>query len=146
VLVRGHLVFTAVTGLGLAVALAYRRRLRFAWLAAPIAFVVVFVEHAMANELSLVSGGAAYPAWLDIARVLTLDGYMSTLLLVGAVAAIAIVERRLVAASRLVPPARRGARLSAYLQSLRPQQGLISDRAAALAVAQRGPGHEGVGS
>jgi RsiW-degrading membrane proteinase PrsW (M82 family) len=146
ILVGGHLVFTAVAGLGLAIALGYRRRFRFAWLAAPIAFAVVVTEHAMANELSLVSTGVAKPAWLNVAHVLTLDGYLSTILLVGGVAVVAIGERRLVTRTGLVPWSPRGALLAGYLQSLRPTRWQIAGRAGALAFVQCGSISEGTRS
>jgi RsiW-degrading membrane proteinase PrsW (M82 family) len=139
VLVGGHLVFTAVAGLGLALTVAYRRRFRFAWLAAPVSFVVVLIEHAMANELSLVSSGARRPWWLSVARVVTLDGYLSTILLLGGVALVAVVERRLVRATGMVPSPPPGAAIRTYLRSLRPERRLVAGRAAALALVQAAP-------
>ncbi|MDT4917364.1 MAG: PrsW family intrarane metalloprotease [Pseudonocardiales bacterium] len=139
VLVGGHLVFTAVTGLGLALTLAYRRRFRGAWLAAPVSFAAVLIEHAMANELSLVSAGATRPLWLTVARVITLDGYLSTILLMGGLGLVAVVERRLVRTTGMVPHPPRDAAVRKYLRSLRPEQRVVAGRAVALAFVQCAP-------
>jgi RsiW-degrading membrane proteinase PrsW (M82 family) len=136
VLVGGHLVFTAVAGLGLAITLGYRRRFRLAWLAAPVCFAVVVGEHAMANELSLVSSGASKPWWLLLIRLGTLDGYLTTLLFFAGLAFVTVVERRLVGRTGLLPRAAPGARLAAYLASLRPPRWQVAGRASALAAIQ----------
>ena len=126
-LVGGHLVYTGLTAFGLGAALVYRRRHRLIWLAAPLGFAVSVTEHITANALSF----AEPPAWAGITQILTLDGYLSTLLLVAGVAAVAIVERR---SLRRVGLAATGIR-----ETLRPKRELLAGRAAALAYVQCGP-------
>ena len=54
-LAGGHIVYTALVALGLAVGLLYGRRFRWAWLAMPVTFVVVVLEHMIVNELPMIA-------------------------------------------------------------------------------------------
>jgi RsiW-degrading membrane proteinase PrsW (M82 family) len=126
-LVGGHLVYTGLTALGLGVALAYRRRHHLAWLAAPLTFAVAVTEHITANALSV----AETPSWVTLTRILTLNGYLSSLLLIAGVATVAIVERRSLR--------RAGLAATGIVQTLRPRRLQLAGRAAALACVQCGP-------
>jgi RsiW-degrading membrane proteinase PrsW (M82 family) len=96
-LAGGHLVYTALAALGLAITVIYRRRVRWAVWAAPVALADVVLEHAAWNQNGLDAAGANRPLWLVFAHIVTLDGWLSSLLLIAGVAWVAVVERRLVA-------------------------------------------------
>jgi RsiW-degrading membrane proteinase PrsW (M82 family) len=124
----GHLVYTALLGLGIGVAVLYRRRFRWAWVAAPVAALVAFGEHLCANSLPLVDAKGDEPLVERILSPLTLGGRLSTLLLVAGVVVFAVVERRAVGRTPLPawfvvrPPeaARRTAALAAAQSSRKP--------------------------
>jgi RsiW-degrading membrane proteinase PrsW (M82 family) len=93
-LVGGHVVYTALASLGLAVTLLYGSRVRVARYALPAALAVTIFEHMTVNRL--VSLGSDDPGWFArLSLVVTLWGYLSTLLLVAGVAAVAAFETRL---------------------------------------------------
>lgn len=98
-LAGGHLVYTALAALGLAITIIYRRRVRWAVWAAPVALVDVVLEHAAWNQNGLDAAGANRPPWLPFAHVVTLDGWLSSLLLIAGVGWVAVVERRLLTAT-----------------------------------------------
>jgi RsiW-degrading membrane proteinase PrsW (M82 family) len=93
-LADGHIVYTALVALGLAVGLLYGRHARRAWLAIPVTLVVVVLEHMSANEVVLIAPGEAAPAWVQLTSILTLDGYLSAVLLVGGLALATAAETR----------------------------------------------------
>ncbi len=93
--VAGHLVWSALTGLGIGVAVLYRRRYRLAWLAIPVTFAVAILEHAESDALSLSPFGPE-PVGDRILQILTLNGLLSLLLLLAGIALILAVERRAV--------------------------------------------------
>ncbi len=97
-LVGGHVVYTALTSLGLAITVAYWRRSKLARLAAPMTFAVAVLEHMTVNRFSM-SYLAEPPLWARVAHIATLGGYLSSILLVGGLAAITFIEWRLVRAS-----------------------------------------------
>jgi hypothetical protein len=125
--VGGHLVYTALASLGLGVTLLYRHRARFAWLAAPVAFAVVLLEHACANAVGVTGGDL--PAWASLGRIVTLGGYLSTALLLAGVAAAVVIERRAVHAPSLTRDVR---------AALLPSPSDVARRTTALAIAQNG--------
>ncbi|WP_194905291.1 PrsW family glutamic-type intramembrane protease [Catenulispora rubra] len=88
----GHLLYTGVVGLGLGIGVLYRRRWRFAWLAAPAGLLVAFAEHASWNGKAL--AGDAAPGWIGLLSGVTLWGRLSSVLLIGGVAAMVVVEWR----------------------------------------------------
>ncbi|WP_370351520.1 PrsW family glutamic-type intramembrane protease [Catenulispora sp. EB89] len=88
----GHLLYTGVVGLGLGVGVLYRRRWRFAWLAVPGGLLVAFAEHASWNGKAL--AGDAAPGWIGLLSGVTLWGRLSSVLLIGGVAAMVVVEWR----------------------------------------------------
>jgi RsiW-degrading membrane proteinase PrsW (M82 family) len=93
--VAGHLVWSALVGLGLGVGVLYGRRFPLAWLAIPLTFVVAIAEHCESNSLTLVPFGPT--PFLDrVLQVLTLDGLLSLLLLLAGLVTFLIVERRAV--------------------------------------------------
>ena len=93
-LAAGHVVWTATVALGLAIAVLYTHRFRLAWLALPIALAAVLLEHMTANGLSVVPFGGSAPPWVHLTSLLTLDGALSTLLLIAGLAAITTLETR----------------------------------------------------
>jgi RsiW-degrading membrane proteinase PrsW (M82 family) len=128
----GHMVYTGVVALGLAVGLFYRRRWRFAWLAVPAGYAIAFGEHSALNAVVNSSGSLRAP--FNVFNYLTLMGWLSSLLLFGATAALSVSEwrrgtrRAPGSAGGQVPPwlwlrpteiARRGERLAA-VQTTRP--------------------------
>jgi len=93
-LVGGHMVYTALAALGLAVTMTYRR-IRWARLAAPIAFGVVLLEHATVNQLTSTPEGADLSAWAQASSMLTLGGHLSVVLLITGLGAVTWHESRL---------------------------------------------------
>lgn len=85
----GHLVSAAAIGVGVGITVLYRRRYRWAVLAAPVMFVVTTAEHGMNNLLA----SGSHSVVITILRVLTLAGTLSSLLLLGAAGWLAQVER-----------------------------------------------------
>ena len=93
-LVGGHVVYTALTSLGLAVTLLYGSRARLARYALPVTLAVTIFEHMTVNRLVLI--GSDDRGWFaQLSLVVTLWGYLSTLLLVAGVAAVAAFETHL---------------------------------------------------
>jgi RsiW-degrading membrane proteinase PrsW (M82 family) len=93
-LVGGHVVYTALTSLGLAVTLLYGSRARLARYALPVTLAVTVFEHMTVNRL--VHIGSDDLGWFaQWSLVVTLWGYLSTLLLVAGVAAVVAFETRL---------------------------------------------------
>jgi RsiW-degrading membrane proteinase PrsW (M82 family) len=96
----GHLIYSALLALGIAVTALYARRSLLCRAAAPLAFAISFGEHATGNAL-LISGGRV-PWWVRLGEYLSLDGWLSTLTLVAGVAWVLRVEWR--AATRVPRP------------------------------------------
>jgi RsiW-degrading membrane proteinase PrsW (M82 family) len=93
-LVGGHVVYTALASLGLAVTVLYRDRIPFARYAFPLTLAVAIFEHMTVDRLVLI--GSDELGWFARLSVyITLGGYLSTLLLVAGVAAAAVFETRL---------------------------------------------------
>ena len=93
-LVGGHVVYTALASLGLAVTIIYGRHLRLARFAFPVTLAIAIFEHMTVDRLVLI--GSDEPGlFARFSLLLTLGGYLSTLLLVAGVAAVAIFETRL---------------------------------------------------
>lgn len=108
-LVGGHVVYTALTSLGLAITVFYGSRVRLAKLAFPVTLAVAIFEHSTVDRLVLI--GADDLGWFARLSVLiTLHGYLSTLLLVGGVAAVAVYEHRVIARGGGELPASLGVR------------------------------------
>jgi RsiW-degrading membrane proteinase PrsW (M82 family) len=96
-LVGGHVVYTGLASLGLAVTVLYGRRFPVARFALPVALFVVVMEHVAVNQLSSMGIIAdAAPWWTRLFVAISFDGYLSTLLFVAGVAAVAVFEGRLV--------------------------------------------------
>jgi RsiW-degrading membrane proteinase PrsW (M82 family) len=87
----GHLVHTALIGLGLGVALFYRTRVPRAWIAAAVALGAALLEHMGQNALAL---GHVNATVGQIMLGLTLGGRLSSILLLGGVAGVLAVEWR----------------------------------------------------
>jgi RsiW-degrading membrane proteinase PrsW (M82 family) len=93
-LVGGHVVYTALNSLALAVTLMYGARNRYARYALPITLTVTILEHMTVNHLVHIgSDDRGWFVWLSL--IVTLWGYLSTLLLVAGVSAVAVFETRL---------------------------------------------------
>lgn len=93
-LVGGHVVYTALASLGLAVTIIYGRRVRLARYAFPVTLAVAIFEHMTVDRLVLI-GSDELGLFARLSLLLTLGGYLSTLLLVAGVAAVAVFETRL---------------------------------------------------
>jgi RsiW-degrading membrane proteinase PrsW (M82 family) len=105
-LVGGHVVYTGLASLGLAVTVLYGRRFAVARFALPVAFFVVVMEHVAVNDLSSMGIMAGFaPWWTRLAVALSFGGYLSTLLFVAGVAAVAVFEARLVRRGAAALPA-----------------------------------------
>ena len=94
-LVGGHVVYTALASLGLAITVIYGGRIRLARWAWLVAFAVVLIEHMTVNRLMNISGDGP-DLLVRIGSIITLRGYLSTLLLLGGVVATGVYETRLV--------------------------------------------------
>lgn len=123
-LVGTHVVYTGLASLGLGVAIIYRRRFRFAWLALPIALAVILIEHASVNRLALVGLFEGPPLWVRLALIITLHGYLSTLLFLAGIAIVAIYETKAIKRGGVGLPAALG--LHDILASLRASPRLAS--------------------
>lgn len=92
----GHLVHTALIALGLAIAILYGRRIRRGWIAIAVAVSAVLLEHCSQNAMA-VSGLNEVVA--KIALVLTLGGWLTSILLVAGVAGVMAFEWRIAGGS-----------------------------------------------
>ena len=92
-LVGGHVVYTALTSLGLAVTVIYGSRVRLARYALPVTLAVAIFEHMTVDRLVLI-GSDDLGLFARLSLLVTLYGYLSTFLLVAGVAAVAVFERR----------------------------------------------------
>lgn len=90
----GHMVYTMLIAFGLAVTFLYHRRFRWAKFAAPVAVVVALLEHCTQNYAGLVASHRGSEGLFDLLRVMTLWGWLSTLLLITGIAVLAREERR----------------------------------------------------
>ena len=93
-LVGGHVVYTALASLGLAVTILYGRRVRLARYAFPVTLVIAIFEHMTVDRLVLI-GSDELGLFARFSLLITLGGYLSTVLLVAGVAAVAVFETRL---------------------------------------------------
>jgi hypothetical protein len=101
-LVAGHPVWMALLGLGLGFGVLYRRRFRRAWLATPVAVVVVLVEHGAGNALGTTNTHGSSPLFEKLLVYLTLGGWLSSVLLVAGAVGVLMIERKaLVPSSKL---------------------------------------------
>lgn len=85
----GHLIAGAAMGIGVGISVLYRRRYRWAVLAAPVLYVVTVAEHAMNNLLASRNDAP----FVTVLQVVTLGGTLSAFLLLGAAGWLAQVER-----------------------------------------------------
>ncbi len=83
-IVAGHAIWTAVVALGIGFGVLWRRRLRFAWIALPVALMIATLEHGVLNV-----GTSVGPLTLVIA-----GGALSTILLVAGAITVTALERR----------------------------------------------------
>jgi RsiW-degrading membrane proteinase PrsW (M82 family) len=92
-LVGGHVVYTALTSLALAVTIIYGSRVRLARFALPVALAIVLIEHMTVNQLVIL--GSDEPGILvRFCLLITLWGYLSTIALLGGIGAVVVYERR----------------------------------------------------
>jgi hypothetical protein len=93
-LVGGHVVYTALASLGLAITVIYGKRVRLARYAFPVTLAIAIFEHMTVDRLVLI--GSNEPGlFARLSLLITLGGYLSTVLLVVGVAAVAVFETRL---------------------------------------------------
>jgi hypothetical protein len=90
----GHMVYTTLIVFGLALGFLYRRRYWWAKIAIPVTFIIACTEHCTQNYASVVAAGQGSHAIFNLLRVLTLWGWLSSLLLIAGIAFIAREERR----------------------------------------------------
>jgi RsiW-degrading membrane proteinase PrsW (M82 family) len=96
----GHLVFSALIGLGVGLALLYRNRFpRPGLVLLATCFAVVF-EHATNNIVAAIPG---HNALLGLMVTLTLGGLLCTLLLIGGIGYVLYLERRSIGAVAFRP-------------------------------------------
>jgi hypothetical protein len=89
----GHLVHSALIGLGIGFALLYRQRMRRAWVFALAAVLAVLLEHMGQNALA---ESHVNTAVAQVVLGLTLNGRLSSLLLFAGVGAVLAIEWRAV--------------------------------------------------
>ncbi|HEV7705027.1 MAG TPA: PrsW family glutamic-type intramembrane protease [Gemmatimonadaceae bacterium] len=92
-LVGGHVVYTALASLGLAVTIIYGGRVRLARFAFPVTLAIAIFEHMTVDRLVLV-GSDELGLFARFSLLITLWGYLSTLLLVAGVVVVAVFETR----------------------------------------------------
>ena len=95
-LIAGHAVWAALAGLSLAAGVLYRKRFKKAWLAVPIGIAVVLIEHGAVNSLGAVTSGGSTPLLEKLVAVLTLGGWLTSILLVAGLVFFLVVEWRTV--------------------------------------------------
>ena len=89
-LVGGHVVYTALTSLGVAITVFYGSRVRLAKLAFPVTLAVAIFEHSTVDRLVLI--GAGHPRWFARVSVLfPLPGDPSTVLPVSGTPALSVL-------------------------------------------------------
>jgi RsiW-degrading membrane proteinase PrsW (M82 family) len=88
-----HLVHTAVIALGVAFALTYGRRMRRTWVIPVVAIAATLAEHCSQN--AIVSGQLS-GIFVKAALILTLGGRLTSLMLIGGVACVLVLECRTV--------------------------------------------------
>lgn len=120
---NGHMVHTALIALGVGFAFLYRRRLRRPWIVAVAAIAVTLVEHCSQNAITT---GHVNEIIGKALLTITLNGRLSSILLIAGIAYVASIEWRSVGAKflprewlRLSPTEaqRRGALLAALQAS-----------------------------
>lgn len=105
-LVGTHFVYAGLASLALGVTVIYGKQFRLARFALPIALLITMTEHATVNRIPMGYAGEALPLWVQLTLVITLSGYLSTLLLLIGVAAIAVYETRIIRrGSEMLPSA-----------------------------------------
>jgi RsiW-degrading membrane proteinase PrsW (M82 family) len=116
---NGHVVHTALIALGVGFAFFYRRRLQRAWIVAAVAICVTLIEHCSQNAIGT---GHVNEIIAKGLLAITLNGRLSSILLIAGVGYVAALEWRAVGGSvqprdwLQLPRAeaqRRGARLAA---------------------------------
>jgi RsiW-degrading membrane proteinase PrsW (M82 family) len=120
---NGHMVHTALIALGVGFAFLYRRRLQRAWIVAAVAIAVALVEHCSQNAIST---GRVNEIIGRTLLAITLNGRLSSILLIAGIAYVATIEWRAVGAAfqprewlqlRPAETQRRGALLAALQAS-----------------------------
>jgi RsiW-degrading membrane proteinase PrsW (M82 family) len=93
VMQTGHLVHTTLIALAVAFAVFYGRRTRRAWIAAAVAIGAVLLEHCSQNAMA---AGDLNEVIAKATLVLTLGGWLTSMLLVAGVAYVTAFEWRIV--------------------------------------------------
>jgi RsiW-degrading membrane proteinase PrsW (M82 family) len=119
-LVGGHVVYTALASLGLAITVIYGKRVRLARYALPVTLAIAIFEHMTVDRLVLI-GSDEMGLFARLSLLITLGGYLSTVLLVVGVAAVAVFETRLMRRGGATLPASLEVRdiIAAFTQSTR---------------------------
>ena len=131
----GHLVYSALVGLGIGLALLYRKRFRRPGAVLLVATLATLLEHALANIFA--ATGSQPPPVANLLLTLTLGGYLSSLLLIAGIGYVLYLERRAIGAVASRP--------DEWLRLLRPESwlqlspGEAQRRSVLLARAQRAP-------
>jgi RsiW-degrading membrane proteinase PrsW (M82 family) len=130
----GHLVLSALLGLGIGLSLLYKKRFRRPGLLLLAAALTSFLEHAVAGTFAV--AGMDPPGYAGLLLTLTLSGYLSSILLIVGIGYVLYIERRAIGAV--------AARPEDWLRLLRPEAWLqlsaaeAQRRAVLLARAQLG--------
>jgi hypothetical protein len=133
-LVGGHIVYTALASMALAVWLLYWRRFRWAWVVVPLILGDVVLEHMSVNQLGLLGFFGEAPWWVQVTAAVTFRGGLSVFLLTaGLVAATALETWKLGLRS-----AHAAASPAGLIRLLVLAPGEVARRAAILAAMQTG--------
>jgi RsiW-degrading membrane proteinase PrsW (M82 family) len=110
----GHLIYSALVGLGIGLALFYRKRFRRPGAVLLAAVLATLFEHALGNIFA--ATGSHPPPVANLLLMLTLGGYLSSFLLIVGIAYVLYLERRAIGAVASRP--------DEWLRLLRPESWL----------------------
>jgi RsiW-degrading membrane proteinase PrsW (M82 family) len=92
----GHLVLSALIGLGIGLSLLYKKRFRRPGFLLLAAALTSLLEHALAGAFAV--SGMNPPGYTELLLTLTLGGYLSSLLLIVGIGYVLHIERRAIGA------------------------------------------------
>jgi RsiW-degrading membrane proteinase PrsW (M82 family) len=94
-IVGGHAIYGGLSSLALAVTILYGRRIQLARFALPAALLLLMLEHATVNRYAQYAFfDPGIPFWAHFVSFVSLHGALSSMLFIGGVAAVALLEKR----------------------------------------------------